>query len=565
MLFVSLKAICLWLLITTACLFECAEVSAGVEDKLADYLDAAEKHWQFQGAVLVAKDGKALLNKGYGYANRDFEEPNTPDTKFFIGSITKQFTASAVLMLQDKGRLDLQAPITKYLPDYPAETGDRVTVHNLLSHTSGIPNYTDDPQVIISRTHWISPASLIDLFKDRPLLFEPGTAFAYSNSNYILLGAIVEAVSGQSFEAFLHKNILKPARMINTGYARREAGLPDRADGYTLDIERGPTDALPMSFSILHTAGALYSTTNDLLKWDRELGDDDLLYDQSRAAMFTPNFGNYGYGWVIEERHGTRRAYHGGFLDGFNCTFDRWLDEGLCVAVLSNEDRAPVGKIARGLAAIVMYGAPYNFPTTRIPSLIDSTLLAEYEGVYLFEPGAHFLVRAGEKSLKLRSPGRELQVLLPEAVDRFFLQRDNSVIYEFTRDSTGRVAGLTFIDEEMQYTGSRLKDDGATSYSQASTQVPLTDAMCEAFSGMYHLETQTAPGSPIELVIVCAEGAMFAEAAGTGMVRIVPYSDRAFYQPDSDMTLEFLIDSASRVTGCVLRVDSQGVTGVKVE
>ncbi|MBD3257812.1 serine hydrolase, partial [candidate division GN15 bacterium] len=170
-------------------------------DELDRYVAAAHQIWDFHGTVLVAKEGEILLAKGYGWADREFNQKNTPRTRFFISSITKQFTATAILQLKEQGRLSLDDPVTKYLPDYPAETGDRITIGQLLSHTAGVPNYTEAPEVLINRTKKLSPQTLLAVFKDRPLDFDPGTDFHYSNSGYILLGAIIEKVSGQSYEA----------------------------------------------------------------------------------------------------------------------------------------------------------------------------------------------------------------------------------------------------------------------------------------------------------------------------------------------------------------------------
>ena len=167
-----------------------------------------------------------------------------------------------------------------------------------MTHTSGIPDYTDMPEVLARRTRAMSPTELLSFFKDDPLRFEPGTDFRYSNSGYIILGAIIERVSGQCYEAFLHREILKPARMHNTGYARREAGHPDRAAGYTIGEERIPIDALPVHYSVLHTAGALYSTIDDMLLWDQALCGNEILSEESIEAMLTPYLERYGYGWV---------------------------------------------------------------------------------------------------------------------------------------------------------------------------------------------------------------------------------------------------------------------------
>jgi CubicO group peptidase (beta-lactamase class C family) len=212
------------------------------------YLKAAHESWGFNGAVSISKNGRLLFSRGYGLANQQIGAPNTPMTRFFIGSITKQFTAAAILALQEDHLLNLDDPITKYLADYPHDPGDRITIKNLLTHTSGIPNYTEDPEIILRRTQSISPKEIIERIENRPLEFEPGTRFRYSNSGYILLGRIIEVASGQSFEAYLHHRIFRPAGMKNTGYGRRESAVPDRADGYTLSRNGSIVDAIPVDY-----------------------------------------------------------------------------------------------------------------------------------------------------------------------------------------------------------------------------------------------------------------------------------------------------------------------------
>jgi len=210
-------------------------------EKMDEYLNLANELWRFNGTVLVADRGEILLCRGYGFSNKDFGQPNTPQTRFFIGSITKQFTAAAILALRDDSVLNLDSPIIDYLPDYPPVPGRLITIRHLLTHTSGIPNYTDDPEIVLMRTEPLAPDDIIDLFRNRPLKFAPGTSFQYSNSGYILLGKIIEVASGQSYEAFLHRRILKPAGMLSTGYGRRESGIPDWAARSRICALSGPS------------------------------------------------------------------------------------------------------------------------------------------------------------------------------------------------------------------------------------------------------------------------------------------------------------------------------------
>jgi CubicO group peptidase (beta-lactamase class C family) len=532
---------------------------------LDDYLKAAEMHWSFSGAALVAVDGRTLLSRGYGSANIAIGEPNTPETKFFIGSITKQFTATAILKLQEQGRLNIDSPITKYLPDFPAEPGNRITVRHLLSHQSGLPCYTDNPEILLRRMEGISQRQLLDIITDDSLEFEPGERFKYSNSGYILLGEIIEAVSGQSYEAYLHHDILKPIGMLNTGYARREAGLPQRADGYTLAESGQIVDACRVDYSILHTAGALYSTVLDMLKWDQALYTDDILSRKTVAEMLTPGLGNYGLGWVIENRWGQRVVHHGGFLDGFNSRFERYPDSRLCVIVFSNEDNAPVKKIARGLAAIVL-GQPYAVPAERPVVAMDPQLYDEYEGAYDVAPGSLRYVERSGDTLYTHLTAQARKRLLPAGIDTFFFASDNTVSVAFLRDDSGNVASYIINDDPLFETGVRLPPDEAAKLPFRREPVKLDEGVCESYAGTYHVGADEQAAEPtLTLVVSCVDSRTLTVRFGAYSVDLQPVSQTEFIHRTADFGIEFINDGAGRPTACTLRMGNRSVTGRKTD
>jgi len=255
---------------------------ADIAGKLDEYLQAAHEVWSFHGAALVAKDGKVLLKKGYGMASIELGVPSSPKNKYLIGSITKQFTALAIMQLVEKGLVDLEAPITKYLPDYPKETGDKVTIHHLLRHSSGVPSYTDDAELMGRRTMPGSLEEILAVFKDEPLDFEPGSQYQYSNSGYALLGMVIEAASGKSYEDYIKENIFDVIGMANSGYAHHDLIIPDRAVGYTEGDNDELINAYVVHASWPFSAGALYSTVEDMLLWDQALYTEKLL---SKASL----------------------------------------------------------------------------------------------------------------------------------------------------------------------------------------------------------------------------------------------------------------------------------------
>ena len=347
---VAVIALCFALAATSAA--QTKTVSDDLQAKVDERLGGLVKANQFSGAVLVARDGRVLLSKGYGMANLEDETPNTPQTKFRLGSITKQFTATAIMMLQEQGKLNVQDSICKYVADCPA-AWQTVTLHHLLSHTGGVPNFTSFPDYFKTMTQPTTVEALIARFKDKPLDFQPGEKWSYSNSGYVLLGQVIEKVSGKSYEAFLQENIFTPLGMTNTGYDHNAKVLPHRAAGY---MPQGDTmmNALYLDMTIPFSAGALYSTVEDLYLWDQALYTEKLLSKKSLELMFTPVKNNYGYGWGIDNQQGLKRIAHGGGIDGFVTFIARYPDAKAVVVVLCNNMRANPQAIASDLAKLAL-------------------------------------------------------------------------------------------------------------------------------------------------------------------------------------------------------------------
>ena len=334
--------------------------------EMKTYLQAYLETGYFMGSVLVAHAGEVLLNQGYGMANLEHGVPNTPQTKFRIGSVTKQFTAMAILKLQEQGLLDVKDSISVYLPDYPK--GERITIHQLLNHTSGIPDFTDLPAADENQPLKVTLDKLISWFSDLPLLYTPGDRYQYTNSGYVLLTKIIELVSGQSYADYLQKQILEPTQMFNSGYDQHELILPHRASGY-IKTETGYQNAAFCDMSQPSGAGAMYSTIEDLYKWDCSLYTDKVLNEDSRNMMFssTVRVGEtepkayYGYGWDIGTHYGRNRQIHDGEIDGFCAIFSRYPAEQIVVIALSNIEQIYIEQIANDLAAI-LFGESYKLP-----------------------------------------------------------------------------------------------------------------------------------------------------------------------------------------------------------
>lgn len=560
---ISLLAGTLVLLLTVVAVGGCREKA----EKLDEYLQAARQAWAFQGTAAVAVDGKAVLARGYGEANLEFQTPNTAETKFFIGSMTKQFTAAAILKLQQLGELDVHDPLSQHLPYYPGPAADKITLHHLLTHTAGLPNYTDVPEVLDQRTEAIAPTELMEYFMHEPLLFEPGERFQYSNSGYIVLGAVIEAVSGQSYEAFLHRYILRPAGMHSSGYGRREAAVPNRASGYTVDEDRLPINALPIHFSVLHTAGALYSTAEDLLAWTDALQHGVILPDSLVEAMFTDYGQGYGYGWFIDSTYDRRHCFHGGFLDGFNTIIDLWPDHNLVVVVLSNEDEAPVKKIARGLASICFFDRPYVWPEIKTPIPLADSLLDDLAGVYQFGYDDYLYVMEYRDSLFAHRVGHPVENLLPEANDQFFLESDNTIKVEFVRSESGNVVGLHLWDEGITRRAHRIQARSDREQLPPCQRVELDWPVHSAAIGTYAIGGDIAPpDAPLLIEVFRDQNRLWARVGEFDAVPLYPCSETVFAREGGDLRLRLVSDSVSgQVTGCVVRYGSQYETGIKIK
>jgi CubicO group peptidase (beta-lactamase class C family) len=335
--------------------------------KLDHVVDAYQKNRNFMGSALVAKGGKVLLEKGYGMANLEWNVPNTPDTKFRLGSITKQFTATAILQLQEQGKLSVSDPACKYLDNCP-DGWKAITIHHLLTHTSGIPSYTtpefmrDPRQVRVPLT----PVDILMLSRDKPLEFEPGAQWKYDNSGYIFLGAIVEKASGEKYADYLRKHIFGPLDMQDSGYDDTKTVLKNRASGYQPSKE-GPVNADYLDMSLPYAAGSLYSTVRDLYRWDRALYTDKLLTKASEEKMFTAVKNNYGYGWMLAPMVHHKQIGHGGGIFGFVTYIARFPDDDAFVVVLANVVNTNPQGMARDLAG-TLFGEKVELPGGAAPA-----------------------------------------------------------------------------------------------------------------------------------------------------------------------------------------------------
>jgi D-alanyl-D-alanine carboxypeptidase len=394
--------------------------------------------------VLVAKDGKTIFRKAYGLADAAKGTPMTPDMQLRLGSITKQFTSTAILMLVDEGKIKLDDDITRFIPDYPTR-GKRITVENLLNHTSGIASYTSQPDFGVHMTEDFTVAAMIDRFKNLPLDFEPGSSYRYNNSGYFLLGAIIEKVSGLPYADFLEQRIFKPLGMHDTAYEGKQHGKAMFVPGHTKSGQ-GFAPSAPLSMTQPYAAGALVSTVDDLARWDVAVSSGKLLRPatwQRAVAKTTLTDGKvsgYAYGWANGTVRGVPTVEHGGGINGFNTYALRVPSAHVYVVVLRNTDSGTANPetVARKLAALAV-GKPYAEHTA---VTLDAKALDAFAGTYKIDDKSVRTVRREGDKLSMQRTNRPPVLLTPFSPTGFFVPGELDW-FEFTRNAKGELVSLT--------------------------------------------------------------------------------------------------------------------------
>jgi len=406
---------------------------------LDDYAQAEFTIKEFNGTVLVMQKGTPIYKKSFGLADREWNIPNTFDTKFRIGSVTKQFAAACILLLEEQGKLSVEDKLSKFIPDYPK--GDSITVHMLLNHTSGIKNYTDLPEFWPKAVLPLSTDSMIALFKNKPLDFSPGTNWNYSNSGYFLLGVIVEKVTGKKFTEYLTDNIIKKVGLKNTSMDRLDSVLAFRARGYGKNRQGVWQQAMYISMEGPYSAGAMVSTVNDLYQWTKALHGNKVLSAAATQKMLTPYKNKYGYGIGIDSLETHKRVSHNGGIPGFASYLGYFPDDDLCVVVISNNES---NSTMLGIAlSKIMFGLPVQKPYKPKEVKIDPVILDQYVGKYI-ATGPIELIKKENKLYRHRDGAPDIE-LKPESKTRFFYADDSDRFIEFEVDQTGKPVKAWFI------------------------------------------------------------------------------------------------------------------------
>ncbi len=511
-------------------------------------------------AVLLAQNGKVLFEQGYGLADTEQHIPVTPQTQFRIGSITKQFTAAAILKLQEQGKLSISDKLSKFLPGFPR--GDQVTLHHLLTHTSGIHSYTEKPDFLKNVTNTITTRQLIDSFKDDPADFEPGKKWAYNNSGFLLLGYIVEKVSGQAYGDFLRTTFFEPLGMKDTGVHRKGLTLQHEALGYEWRAGKFAR-ALDWDMSWAGGAGALYSTVGDLFRWNEGIFAGKVLAEASLKAAFTPvrteenktedSADGYGYGWALATLRGSRQISHGGGLNGFSSSLLRMPAENLTVVALANALPSAPGVQPGAFAnQAVEFCLGEMLPPRVVPKIdarISPAALDAVVGRYDYGAAILTVERHGSR-LFAQLSGQPSVEIFPESETNFFWKIVDARV-TFLKGADGKVMKAVHHQNGTTINADRLPD---------LTEVKVDPASYDAFVGKYDY------GQGKEIMTVTRDGdRLFAQLTGQPKFEIFPRSPNEFFWKVVNAQVTFVKDATGKTIKAVHHQGGQTLDAPRIQ
>ncbi|HEX5152325.1 MAG TPA: serine hydrolase [Parafilimonas sp.] len=417
-----------------------------IKQKLDEYLTAANKLNKFNGNVLIAQKGKSLLQKSYGYKNLNALVLNDSNTIFQIGSVTKQFTATVVLKLQEEGKLSVHDKLDTYFPQFTH--ANEITLENLLTHTSGIYDYVidiDEEDSAIT-CNPVDKQLILDLIFQHDLNFKPGTQFQYCNSGYYLLGLIIEKVTGKSYEQNVRDIIFTPLQMTHSLFDFKHSPDTNIATGYqTLnDSVQKEASAWRWDSTVSYAAGAIWSTTEDMYKWTQAVARKKILSADSWKAVFTPHLDHYGYGWYIDSLFDKKAISHGGGIPGFIAYLCYYPEEDVAIILLNNYGwfGEALNSINADLSAIIFH-KPYKLLKNRENKTFAEAILKKYVGKYQFDKKHHAYISLENGQLQMEAPegGLPKSPLFAQDETNFYLKVIDARI-EFVKDASGNITEL---------------------------------------------------------------------------------------------------------------------------
>ena len=501
--------------------------------------------------VLIAKGDTILYRKAFGMANLELNVPMKTETVLQLASITKQFTSVSILMLMEQGKLSLKDPLSKYIADFPR--GNEITIHHLLNHTSGIKSYTNLPEFRTKTRLDMTPAEIIDVFKHQPLEFNPNEMHAYSNSGYVLLGYIIEQLSGMSYKDFIQKNIFDKLGMKNSYYADTYKIIPDRANGYQL-YEGNYENADYMSTTVPYAAGSLMSTIDDMFLWNRAIYNNTLISESSKRKAFTNysltngKYSNYGYGWYINEVADIPTIEHPGGINGFTTSGIYIPEKDVYAIVLSNRDDGTGAEIHNVKAVAALLGKPIK---ESVVEKIAEKELKKWVGAYQFEDVVRFITLEKGILYSTREGGRPKELVpLSDHEYRF----DNSLAtYQFSLKNGKR---------QVLYTDRIIKNIGVETDKKPlgeKESVELAPEMLIKYAGVYELQKS------FQIEIEVKNDRLFAKTAGQPAIELFTETENHFFIKEIGARIEFNVNTDGTVKSLTFFQGENKMEGVKIK
>ncbi|SEK36312.1 CubicO group peptidase, beta-lactamase class C family [Aquimarina amphilecti] len=507
-------------------------------------------------SILVAKEGKSIYRKAFGKANLELDVSLKPENVFEIGSITKQFTAVAILMLEEQGKLTIDDEITKYIPDYP--TNDKkITIHHLLNHTSGIKSYTGMASFMESARTDMTPTELIDVFKNEPMDFDPGEEFRYNNSGYILLGHIIEVITKDTYENYIEKNIFEKIGMNSSYYGSMSELIKNRASGYKQDGDKF-LNADYLSLTLPYAAGSLMSTVDDLLKWQNAISANTFIKRTSLEKAINGsklNNGeeiNYGYGWGKTNIQGAKGYAHSGGIFGYTTNGIFLEKENVYVIGLTNCNCKNVGEVTMKVAATVI-GKPIPDKKDAIELSIDEA--KKWVGAYEFKDNVirHIMLKDGKLfSLREGENSREFEIY--QMKDGSFIFDDGTISYNFSKTADGKRQTI-FKTANESFTGKGV--DKAPPAERKS--ITVSSDILKQYVGKYELQ----PNFIIEITL---EGnSIFAKATGQPKFELFAETETLFYLKVVPAEITFNTNDKGVIDSLILNQGGRKMPAKRIE
>ena len=538
-------------LFTFSLFFSVALTAQNLEQQVDEILSEQYERQGPGAAALIYKDGDVIYRKGFGYANIELDVKMKPEHVFEIGSITKQFTAIAILMLEEQGKLKVEDDITKFIPDYPSN-GKSITIHQLLNHTSGIKSYTNMQSFQQKARTDMTPSEIIDFVKNEPMDFDPGEQYLYNNSGYVILGHIIEVVTGTSYEEFVQKKFFDKLGMTNSYYGSHSKVIKNRAYGYS--DRGGYVNADYLSMTLPYAAGSLMSNVDDLLKWQKALNTYQLIskatYEKAINGSTLNNGEKIGYGYGLGSGtiQGSKSISHGGGIFGYTTQGIYLPEEDVFVSVLTNCDCTSPGSITNKIAAIAI-GKP--FPSIKNAVSLNQSQLSKWLGAYEFPDGAIRYITLEDNKLYSQRENSTKFEIYPLSETRYIFE-EGDIEYNFSMVNGKKQASFK---TDTEVIGTEI--DKTPPASRA--EITLSESELKEYIGKYEL----APGFIIK--ISARNGKIFAQATGQGENEIFAEAKDKFYLKVVAADLVFGRDENGKVNMVTLYQGGQQAPGKKIE